>query len=121
MEILIVVDVQNDFLEGGALEVRGGSRIIPVVNSLIERFSHVIYTQDWHPAGHKSFASSHRGKAVGDFIRLGTIDQYLWPDHCIQGSFGAKFHDKLLFRAGAKVFQKGMNENIDSYSAFYDN
>lgn len=121
MEILIVVDVQNDFLENGALEVPGGNRIIPVVNKLIDRFEHTIYTQDWHPAGHKSFASSHKGKEIGDIIPLGRAQQYLWPDHCVQGTLGAEFHPDLHVLNDARVFQKGTNPEVDSYSAFYDN
>ncbi len=121
MEILIVVDVQHDFLAQGALEVPGANSIIPVINKLIDRFDHVIYTQDWHPSGHMSFASSHRGKEVGDIVPLGPAQQYLWPDHCIQGTYGAEFHEDLTIVKGAKVFRKGTNPEVDSYSAFYDN
>ena len=121
MDTLIVVDVQNDFLEGGALEVPQGNMIIPVINKLIDKFDHVVYTQDWHPAGHKSFASSHKGKNIGDIVPMGDVQQFLWPDHCVQNTPGAEFHNDLNVLKESKVFHKGMNPEIDSYSAFYDN
>ncbi len=121
MDALIVVDVQNDFLKGGALAVPEGNSIIPVINNLADKFEHIIYTQDWHPKDHKSFASSHPGRVIGEIISLGGLQQFLWPDHCVQNSFGAEFHNELALAAGHKVFRKGMNPEVDSYSAFYDN
>lgn len=121
MNALIIVDVQNDFTDGGALAVPDGNSIISVVNRLEERFDIVVATQDWHPAGHKSFASSHSGQRPFDQISLNGLDQVLWPDHCIQGSLGAEFHPELLTNRIEAVFRKGMNPDIDSYSGFYDN
>ena len=120
---LIVVDVQNDFCEGGALEVKNGNEIIPVINSLISSvfFDLIIATQDWHPHDHKSFASNHRGKKIYDVIQLKGITQVLWPDHCIQRKKGARFHKDLILGKNVKVFKKGKDKNIDSYSGFYDN
>lgn len=121
MKALIIVDMQNDFTSGGALAVPGGDEIIPVVNSLQRKFDLVIATQDWHPQGHKSFASSHPGKKVFDKISLAGLDQILWPDHCVQGTHGAGFHPLLDTKAIEAVFRKGIDPGIDSYSGFYDN
>ncbi|MBT0811722.1 bifunctional nicotinamidase/pyrazinamidase [Litoribacter ruber] len=121
MKALIIVDVQYDFLPGGALAVKEGDKIIPVINSLQPKFDLVVATQDWHPADHGSFASNHPGKKVGDFIKLGGVDQILWPEHCVQESPGAEFHTDLDNSYWAKVFRKGMDQNLDSYSGFYDN
>lgn len=121
MKALLVVDVQYDFLPGGALAVPDGDKIIPVVNELISRFDFIVATQDWHPADHKSFASNHEGKKVGDIIKLNDLDQYLWPDHCIQGTHGAEYSHKVNMAAFKKVFVKGTDPEIDSYSGFYDN
>lgn len=120
---LIVVDVQNDFCEGGALEVKNGSKIIPAINKLIgtKFFDFIIATQDWHPRNHKSFASNHKNKNVYDIIKLNGIEQVLWPDHCIQRTKGAKLHGDLNLGKNYKIFKKGTNTNIDSYSGFYDN
>jgi len=118
---LIVVDLQNDFCPGGALAVPGGDVIVPAVNRLIAGFDHVIMTQDWHPAGHASFASSHRGKAPFETVTLPYGEQTLWPDHCVQGSHGAKFHRDLQWRKAELVIRKGFRRNIDSYSAFREN
>lgn len=120
---LIVVDVQNDFCEGGALEVRDGSKIIPVINKLIKSgyFNRIVVTQDWHPRNHKSFASNHKNKKVYDVIKFGGIKQVLWPDHCIQRTKGARFHQDLRLGGDYKIFKKGKNPNVDSYSGFYDN
>jgi nicotinamidase/pyrazinamidase len=120
---LIVVDVQNDFCKGGALEVKNGNEIIPVINELVKsaKFNFVIATQDWHPKEHKSFASNHSNKKVYDVIKLNGIVQVLWPDHCIQRRKGAKFHKDLNLGKDFKVFKKGTNPEIDSYSGFYDN
>lgn len=121
MKALIIVDIQNDFLPGGALAVKNGDEIIPVVNTLIPNFDWVIATQDWHPADHESFASNHPNGKTGDVIDLGGLEQVLWPDHCIQDTYGSKFASKLDQGKIEKVIQKGTNKNIDSYSGFFDN
>ncbi|MRG56817.1 bifunctional nicotinamidase/pyrazinamidase [Phyllobacterium sp. SYP-B3895] len=120
-DALIVVDVQNDFCPGGALAVEGGHEIIPIINKLIMRFDHVILTQDWHPGGHSSFASTHPGKAPFETIPMFYGSQTLWPDHCIQGSVGAEFHAELEWTKAELVIRKGFRHHIDSYSAFYEN
>lgn len=121
MKALIIVDIQNDFLPGGALAVQHGDRIIPIVNRLIPEFELVIATQDWHPANHGSFASNHPGKKPGDTIDLFGLKQILWPDHCVQNSFGASLSEKLDTGSITRVFQKGTDPSIDSYSGFFDN
>lgn len=121
MEALVVIDVQNDFCPGGALAVAGGDEIVPIVNGLIERFDHVVLTQDWHPAGHSSFASSHPGKQPFETIEMPYGPQTLWPDHCVQGTKGALFHPDLVWTKGEIVIRKGFRKAIDSYSAFYEN
>ena len=121
MRALLVIDIQNDFLSGGALEVKDGDQIISVINNIMEKFDLVIATQDWHPADHKSFASQHEGKKPGDMIKLKDLDQVLWPDHCIQGTHGAEFSRKLDQNKFKKVFVKGTDKEIDSYSGFFDN
>ncbi|MCK3775933.1 bifunctional nicotinamidase/pyrazinamidase [Ensifer sesbaniae] len=118
---LIVVDMQNDFCPGGALPVAGGDEIVPMVNGLIGRFEHVVLTQDWHPAGHSSFASSHPGKAPFEMIAMPYGAQTLWPDHCIQGSAGADFHPMLEWTRAELLIRKGFRPQIDSYSAFFEN
>jgi nicotinamidase/pyrazinamidase len=118
---LIVIDVQNDFCPGGALAVAGGDEIIPVVNGLIGAFDHVVLTQDWHPAGHSSFASSHDGKSPFETIRMDYGDQTLWPDHCVQGTSGADFHASLDVTRAQMIVRKGFRASIDSYSAFFEN
>jgi len=118
---LIITDIQNDFLPGGALAVSNGDEIIPLVNRLQELFPLVVATQDWHPVGHKSFASAHPGKNVFDRILLEGADQILWPDHCVQGSAGAALASALSTDAVEAIFRKGMDIFIDSYSCFYDN
>ncbi|THK34429.1 bifunctional nicotinamidase/pyrazinamidase [Ensifer sp. MPMI2T] len=120
-EALIVIDVQNDFCPGGALAVAGGDEIVPVVNRLIQQSAHVILTQDWHPAGHSSFASSHPGKAPFATITMPYGEQTLWPDHCVQGSPGADFHPDLEWATAELVVRKGFRTEIDSYSAFFEN
>lgn len=120
-QALLVVDVQNDFCPGGALAVREGDRVVPVVNSLLRRFSRVVFTQDWHPANHGSFASQHPGKKPGETIKLEGISQILWPQHCVQGTAGAEFHADLDFRLGEPVVRKGQDKKVDSYSGFFDN
>ena len=119
---LIVVDVQNDFCEGGALAVPKANEIIPYVNLLMEdsTYDEIILTQDWHPANHKSFASNN-GKKVGESIELNGFSQFMWPDHCIQGSFGAEFHKDLNQEKVTHIIQKGKNPDFDSYSGFQDN
>lgn len=121
MKALIIVDIQNDFLPGGALAVNQGDRIIPIVNRLIPKFELVIATQDWHPANHGSFASNHAGKKPGESINLFGLNQILWPDHCVQNTFGASFSADLDTRLITRVFQKGTDQRVDSYSGFYDN
>ena len=118
---LIVIDMQNDFCPGGALAVAGGDEIVPVVNRLIEEARHVILTQDWHPAGHSSFASSHPGKAPFETVTMPYGEQTLWPDHCVQGSPGADFHPGLRWTTAELVVRKGFRTGIDSYSAFFEN
>ena len=119
---LIIVDVQNDFCEGGALAVPGANEIISYINLLMEEneYDKIVLTQDWHPANHKSFASTN-GKKVGDTIILNGIPQFMWPDHCVQGSFGADFHQDLDRSKVTHVVQKGKNVDFDSYSGFQDN
>lgn len=118
---LVMVDLQNDFCEGGPLGAPDTDSLIMLMNRLQEQFPLVAATQDWHPADHASFASTHPGKRVGDVIRLGLIDQMLWPDHCVQSTHGASFHAALDTRRIAKIFHKGVDREIDSYSAFFDN
>lgn len=120
-EALIVIDVQNDFCPGGALAVAGGDEVVPVVNGLMAEFGTVVLTQDWHPAGHASFASSHPGKAPFEAVHMPYGAQTLWPDHCIQGTPGAGFHPGLRTDPAALILRKGMNPGIDSYSAFFEN
>ncbi|APG83363.1 pyrazinamidase/nicotinamidase PncA [Sinorhizobium americanum CCGM7] len=120
-DALIVIDMQNDFCPGGALAVPGGDEIVPIVNRLIEAAPHVILTQDWHPAGHSSFASSHPGKAPFQTVTMPYGEQTLWPDHCVQGSSGADFHPGLRWTTAELVVRKGFRTGIDSYSAFFEN
>ena len=120
-DILIVVDMQNDFCPGGALAVPQGDEIVPTVNRLAAEFAHVILTQDWHPPGHASFASSHAGKQPFQTIELAYGQQILWPDHCVQGTQGAAFHSGLDVPHAELVIRKGFRSGIDSYSAFREN
>ena len=120
-EALIVIDVQNDFCPGGALAVAGGDQIVPLVNRLIERFENVVLTQDWHPAGHSSFASTHPGREPFSTVEMPYGPQTLWPDHCVQGSEGARFHPGLKWDKAQLVVRKGFRPAIDSYSAFFEN
>lgn len=119
-EALLVVDVQNDFCPGGALAVSGGDAIVDGVNALMDEFAAVVLTQDWHPAGHSSFASSHPGHAPYDVVIMDYGPQVLWPDHCVQGSPGAAFHPRLRTDADL-ILRKGFNPAVDSYSAFFEN
>lgn len=121
MKALIIVDVQNDFLPGGALPVPEGDKIIPEINRIQEKFDLIVATQDWHPEGHISFASSHKGKKPFDVIQLSYGEQILWPDHCVRGSYGADFSSLLDTKKIEAIFRKGTDVNVDSYSAFYDN
>ena len=118
---LIVIDVQNDFCPGGALAVSGGDGIVPLVNRLIGEFDHVVLTQDWHPAAHSSFASTHAGRAPFETVEMSYGPQTLWPDHCVQGSGGADFHPALEWTKAQLVIRKGFRKAIDSYSAFFEN
>lgn len=121
MKALIIVDIQNDFLPGGALAVDEGDEVIRIINRLQKKFDLVVATQDWHPANHKSFASMHVGKKIFEQIILEGLPQVLWPDHCVQETFGAAFSSKLDTKKIEAIFRKGMDENIDSYSGFFDN
>ncbi|MGE0767812.1 MAG: bifunctional nicotinamidase/pyrazinamidase [Hyphomicrobiaceae bacterium] len=118
--VLVVVDVQNDFCSGGALAVPRGDEVVPVINALARRFDNVVLTQDWHPAGHVSFASSHRGKVAFDVVELAYGRQVLWPDHCVQGSPGADFHAGLDVPHAQSVVRKGYRAGVDSYSGFLE-
>ncbi len=118
---LILIDLQNDFCQGGRLAVPDGDAVIPMANQLQPHFDLVVATQDWHPQNHMSFASNHAGHQVGDMIKLRDVDQILWPDHCVQNSKGAEFHPALNTNAIQKIFRKGIDPSVDSYSAFYDN
>ncbi len=118
---LILVDIQNDFVPGGALPVPQGDQIVPVVNALMPLFDLVVATQDWHPQNHGSFASNHPGKEVYDVIELNGLQQILWPDHCVQGTRGADFVPGLNTNPVEAIFRKGTDPSIDSYSGFFDN
>ncbi len=120
-DLLLVIDVQNDFCPGGALAVADGDAVVPIINRLAERFGHVVLTQDWHPPGHSSFATSHPGSAPFETIAMPYGPQTLWPVHCVQGTEGAEFHRKLVTDTAALVIRKGFRTGIDSYSAFYEN
>jgi nicotinamidase/pyrazinamidase len=121
MKALLIVDVQNDFCPGGALEVPKGDEVVPVINKLSSRFDNVIQTQDWHPQGHWSFASSYPEKEPFGTTQLDYGQQVLWPDHCVQQTRGAEFHPDLDTRPTQLIIRKGFRESIDSYSAFYEN
>ena len=121
MKTLVLVDIQNDFLKGGSLAVPEGEKIIKPINKIIKQYDLVIATKDWHPKNHISFASNHSDKKIGDIINVNGIDQVLWPDHCIQNSYGSDFPEQLDISKLAKVVYKGSNANIDSYSGFFDN
>ena len=121
MKTLVLIDIQNDFMPGGALAVEKGNEIVPLVNELQKKFDLVIATQDWHAKGHSSFASAHRDAKVFDLIKLNGLDQVLWPDHCVQNTPGAEFHPELDSNRIETIFRKGTDLSIDSYSGFYDN
>lgn len=120
-QALILVDLQNDFCQFGALEVKDGDAVVPIANALIPHFSTVVATQDWHPANHGSFAANHPWRKPGQLIQLHGLPQVLWPIHCVQESFGARFVNALDQEKINKVFVKGTDPEIDSYSGFYDN
>jgi nicotinamidase/pyrazinamidase len=120
-EALIVIDVQNDFCPNGALAVIDGDAIVAPINAMLSDFSACILTQDWHPAGHSSFASTHDGKSSFDMIDMPYGDQILWPDHCIQSTDGAAFHSELKIETADLIIRKGFRPQIDSYSAFFEN
>ena len=121
MKALLIVDVQNDFLPGGSLEVPGGDQVVPVINNLQNHFDTIVASRDWHPADHGSFASNNPGHQPGEVIDLNGLQQILWPDHCVQGSFGAEFSAQLQTEQIQKVIFKGTDPGVDSYSAFFDN
>ena len=118
---LLVIDVQNDFCPAGALAVVGGNEIIPHINEEMAKYDCVVLTQDWHPKGHSSFATSHEGKNPLELIKMPYGDQVLWPDHCVQGSKGSEFHPDLNIEQANAIIRKGSNPFIDSYSAFFEN
>lgn len=120
-QALIVIDMQNDFCPGGALAVAGGDQIVPGINAQMQQANAVILTQDWHPANHSSFASQHTGAVPYDLADMPYGPQVLWPDHCVQGSAGAKFHPALDVARADMILRKGFNPAIDSYSAFFEN
>ncbi len=120
-DVLVVIDVQNDFCPGGALAVPRGDEVVPLINRLAQRFAHVVLTQDWHPPGHHSFASTHPGRKPYDTIVESYGRQILWPDHCVQGTPGAEFRKDLRTTHAELVLRKGYHRDIDSYSAFFEN
>jgi len=120
-DVLLVVDIQNDFCPGGGLSVPRGDEVVPIVNRLALDFAHVVLTQDWHPHGHLSFASAHPGAKPFETIEVSYGTQVLWPDHCVQGTRGAAFRDDLKIPHAELVLRKGYHREIDSYSAFYEN
>jgi nicotinamidase/pyrazinamidase len=121
MKTLVIVDAQVDFMPGGALEVKNGDSIVPVINQILPEFELVVATQDWHPKEHKSFAVNHPGKKEFEQIDLNGLEQKLWPVHCVQGTKGADFHPNLEIKPIEAIFRKGMDPEIDSYSGFFDN
>jgi nicotinamidase/pyrazinamidase len=121
VKALVVVDMQNDFMPGGALPTKGADRLVPVINKLMDKFPIVVATKDWHPKDHISFAASHPGKKVGDVVQFDGIEQILWPAHCVQHTKGAEFVKGLNADRFEHVFHKGVDRMIDSYSTFFDN
>ena len=120
-DVLVAVDIQNDFCPGGALEVPRGDEVVRMFNLIAPRFAHRVLTQDWHPAGHRSFASSHPGKAPFSTVQMPYGPQTLWPDHCVQGTRGADLHPDLDPRCAELILRKGFHRDVDSYSAFFEN
>ena len=121
MKALIIIDVQNDFLKGGSLEVPNGNDVIEPINEIIRNYALVVATKDWHPLDHVSFASNHPGKKIGDVVKVNNLDQILWPVHCVQETRGSDFPTTLNIKAINKIIYKGTNSQIDSYSGFHDN
>jgi len=120
-DLLLVIDVQNDFCPGGSLAIADGDAVLPAIGRLMPRFAHVALTQDWHPVGHRSFASAHPGRAPFDTASFPYGAQTLWPDHCVQGTHGADFHPALEVARAEVVIRKGFRPEVDSYSAFFEN
>jgi nicotinamidase/pyrazinamidase len=120
-DVLLIIDVQNDFCPGGALGVADGDAVVPVINRLAEHFDHIVLTQDRHPSGHSSFATSHPGASRFESVAMPYGQQTLWPDHCVQGTSGAAFHPKLVIDRAELIIRKGFRPAIDSYSAFFEN
>jgi nicotinamidase/pyrazinamidase len=120
-DLLLVIDVQNDFCPGGSLAIADGDAVLPAIGRLMPRFAHVALTQDWHPVGHRSFASAHPGRAPFDTATFPYGEQTLWPDHCVQGTHGADFHPALEVARAEVVIRKGFRPEVDSYSAFFEN
>jgi nicotinamidase/pyrazinamidase len=121
MNALIIVDMQNDFVQGGALPVSGGDQLAPIINGYQAMFDLIVATQDWHPANHGSFAANYKGKKPGEIIELDGLSQVLWPIHCVQDTSGADFVPGLSRDKWAAIFQKGIDPEVDSYSGFFDN
>lgn len=120
-DLLLVIDLQNDFCTGGALAVAGADELVPTINRLAEGFAHVALTQDWHPPGHRSFAASHPGRRPFETVRLAYGEQTLWPEHCVQNTPGAEFHPALEIPQAELILRKGYRAEVDSYSAFHEN
>ena len=121
MKALVIIDVQNDFLLNGSLEVPSGNDVVEPINEIIRNYPLVVATKDWHPLDHVSFVSNHPGKTIGDVVKTDNLDQILWPEHCVQESRGSDFPQTLNFKAIDKIIYKGTNSQIDSYSGFHDN